>query len=75
MKGDVLSLRISKELKEEAAKRGFNIRKLVAKTLEEELKRLKENQLESAVNWIVENNKEVSTEEWVKAVRKTRNTM
>jgi post-segregation antitoxin (ccd killing protein) len=75
MKGDVLSLRISKELKEEAAKRGLNIRKLVEKTLEEELKRLKENQLESAVNWIVENNKEVSTEEWVKAVRKTRNTM
>ena len=70
-----MSLRISKELKEEAAKRGLNIRKLVEKTLEEELKRLKENQLESAVNWIVENNKEVSTEEWVKAVRKTRNTM
>ncbi|MCL4391256.1 MAG: DUF4145 domain-containing protein [Candidatus Parvarchaeota archaeon] len=75
MKGEVLSLRISKELKEEAAKRGLDIRKLVEKTLEEELKRLKKNELESAVNWIAENNKGVSTEEWVKAVRKTRDTI
>ncbi len=75
MKSEVLSVRVSKEFKEEAVKRGIDIRKLIEKTLEEELKKVKENELESAIKWIRENNTGVSVEEWVKAVRKTRDTM
>uniref|UniRef100_A0A7C5XHS3 DUF4145 domain-containing protein n=1 Tax=Ignisphaera aggregans TaxID=334771 RepID=A0A7C5XHS3_9CREN len=67
----VLSVRVRRELKEEAERLGIDIRSVVEKALEEEIKRVK---LEGFRKLVEEGlkNMSVSVDEWVKAVKESR---
>ncbi len=67
----VLSVRVRKELKEEAERLGIDIRAVIERALEDEVRRRKakifEERLAKALS-----NMNVSEEEWVRAVKETR---
>jgi len=68
----VISIRIPKKLKEESEKLGINIKETVQKAIiqaveEEKAKRITESLVELA-----ENMENLSEEDWVKAVRESR---
>jgi len=67
----VLSVRIRRKLKEEAERLGIDIKSVVEKALEEEIKRVK---LEGFRKLLEEGlkNMGVSVDEWVKAVKESR---
>jgi post-segregation antitoxin (ccd killing protein) len=67
----VLSLRIRKELKEEAEKLNIDIRRVVEKALEEEIKRIKMERLRRLIEEALKH-MNVSVDEWVKAVKESR---
>jgi post-segregation antitoxin (ccd killing protein) len=67
----VLSLRIRKELKEEAEKLNIDIRRVVEKALEEEIKRMKMERLRRLIEEALKH-MNVSVDEWVKAVKESR---
>jgi len=68
---DVLSVRVRRELKEEALRLGVDVRAVVEKALEEEVRRVKRERfrrlLEEALKGC-----DVTVEEWVKAVKEAR---
>ena len=68
---DVLSVRIRRELKEEALRLGVDVRAVVERALEEEVRRKRKEKfrklLEEALRGC-----DVTVEEWVEAVRETR---
>jgi post-segregation antitoxin (ccd killing protein) len=68
---DVLSVRIRRELKEEALRLGVDVRAVVERALEEEVRRRRKEKfrklLEEALRGCG-----VTVEEWVEAVRETR---
>jgi post-segregation antitoxin (ccd killing protein) len=68
---DVLSVRIRRELKEEALRLGVDVRAVVERALEEEVRRRRKEKfrklLEEALRGC-----DVTVEEWVEAVRETR---
>ena len=70
----VLSVRVRKELKEEAERLGIDIRAVIERALEDEVRRRKakifEERLAKALS-----NMNVSEEEWVRAVKETRKEM
>ncbi|WP_369610266.1 type II toxin-antitoxin system CcdA family antitoxin [Sulfurisphaera javensis] len=72
MSTEVLSIRIKKELKEKAEKLGINIREVVEKALEEEIKRREEEKIREVAKEIIENMKDVTVNEWIKIVRENR---
>lgn len=71
MSTDVLSVRIRRELKEEALRLGVDVRAVVERALEEEVRRRRKEKfrklLEEALRGC-----DVTVEEWVEAVRETR---
>ena len=67
----VLSIRIRKELKEEAIKLGIDLRSVVEKALEEEIKRIKKERLRSVVEEGL-NSMNISDREWVETVKESR---
>ncbi|ARM76986.1 type II toxin-antitoxin system CcdA family antitoxin [Acidianus manzaensis] len=70
---DVISVRVRKQLKEKAEKLGIDIRQVVEKALEEEIKKKEEEEIKKSAEIIAENMKEVKIEEWTHLVRETRN--
>uniref|UniRef100_A0A7C3SN98 DUF4145 domain-containing protein n=1 Tax=Thermofilum pendens TaxID=2269 RepID=A0A7C3SN98_THEPE len=71
MPTDVLSVRVGKELKEEALRLGVDIRAVVERALEEEVRRVKRERFRRLLEEALEGC-EVTVEEWVRAVRETR---
>jgi len=67
----VLSVRVRKSLKEEAEALGINIREVVEKALEEEIKKIKMERLKKIIDDALRS-MDVSVEEWVNTVRESR---
>ncbi len=68
----VLSVRVRRELKEEAERLGIDIRAVVEKALEEEVRRAKLEKFRRLLDEALEA-MNVSAEEWVHTVREVRN--
>jgi len=68
---EVLSVRVRRELKEEALRLGIDVRAVVEKALEEEVRKVKREKfrrlLEEALKGC-----EMTSEEWARAVREAR---
>ncbi len=71
MSSTVLSVRVRKSLKEEAEELGINIREVVERALEEEIKRVKMERLKKIIEDVLKN-MNVSVKEWVDTVRESR---
>jgi post-segregation antitoxin (ccd killing protein) len=67
----VLSVRVRRELKEEAERLGINIREVVERALEEEIRRVKMERLKTVIGEALKG-MDVGVEEWVEAVRESR---
>ena len=67
----VLSVRVRRELKEEAERLGINIREVVERALEEEVRRVKMERLKMVIEEALKG-MDVGVEEWVEAVRESR---
>ena len=67
----VLSVRVRRELKEEAERLGIDIRAVVEKALEEEISRARLARFKRLLGKALEA-MDVSVEEWVQAVREAR---
>jgi post-segregation antitoxin (ccd killing protein) len=67
----VLSVRVRRELKEEAERLGINIREVVERALEEEIRRVKIERLKMVIGEALKA-MDVSVEEWVEAIRESR---
>jgi len=68
----VVSVRVRRELKEEAERLGINMRELVERALMEEIERRRRMEFEEAVNTILEGMEGVSEEEFVRVIREWR---
>ncbi len=68
----VLSVRVRRELKEEAERLGLDLRAVVEKALEEAVRREKLRRLVEAARGAADELNGVSIEEWVGAVREAR---
>ena len=68
----VLSVRVRRELKEEAEKLGIDIRSVVERALEEAIRREKLRRLQEAFRRASEEFSRITLEEWVSAVREAR---
>ena len=71
MSTEVLSIRIRKDLKREAQKLGINIREVVEKALEKEIREAKKKMLREIIEKGLES-MSVSVEEWVRDVKESR---
>ncbi len=68
---EVLSVRIRKELKEEAKKLGIDLRRVIEKALEEEIRRVKKKHLKIIINEGL-NQMKISDDEWIRTVKESR---
>ena len=64
-------MRIKRELKEEVIKLGINVREVIERALEEEVKKIKTEMLKEAIDRGLKA-MDLSIDEWVKAVREIR---
>ncbi|ACP37654.1 type II toxin-antitoxin system CcdA family antitoxin [Saccharolobus islandicus] len=69
---DVISVRVKKELKKKAEELGINIREVVEKALEEAIKEKEKEELKDIAMRIKELMRDVSENDWVRAVRESR---
>ena len=67
----VLSVRVRRELKEEAERLGIDVRALVERALEEEIRRVKLSRLRELLDEALKA-MDLPPEEWVRAVREAR---
>ncbi|RLF19647.1 MAG: DUF4145 domain-containing protein [Thermoprotei archaeon] len=67
----VLSVRVRRELKEEAERLGINIREVVERALEEEIRRRKVELFKEILEKALDS-MEVSVEEWVRVIKESR---
>lgn len=68
----VISVRVRRELKEEAERLGINLREVVERALEEEVERRRRLEFLEAVRAVVDGMKRVSEEEFVRVIREWR---
>ena len=68
---EILSVRIRRELKEEARRLGIDLRRVVERAIEEEILRAKKRRLRELLRKALES-AEITEEEWVKAVEEAR---
>ena len=71
MSAAVLSVRVRRELKEEAERLGINLREVVERALEEEVKRAKAERMKRFIEGALKSI-DLKEEEWVKAVKESR---
>jgi len=71
MSTEVLSVRVRRELKEEAERLGIDIRSVVERALEEEIRRVRKLRFKSLLEEMLKS-VDITAEEWVEAVRKSR---
>ncbi|BBD72372.1 VapB-type antitoxin [Sulfodiicoccus acidiphilus] len=69
---DVISVRVKKELKKKAEELGINIREVVEKALEESIMEKEKEELRDMAMKIKELMKDVSEDDWIRAVRESR---
>ena len=69
---DVISVRVKKGLKEKAEELGINIRDVVEKALEKAVEEKEKEELKKLASDIKQLMKDVSEEEWVEAIRRSR---
>jgi hypothetical protein len=69
---DVISVRVKKGLKEKAEELGINIRDVVEKALEKAIEEKEKEELKKLASDIKQLMKDVSEEEWVEAIRRSR---
>lgn len=69
----VISVRVRRELKEKAKQLGIDIREVVERALEEEIRRREEEELARSLEELRKALSGISEEEWVKAIRESRN--
>ncbi len=72
MSTKVLSVRISKELKEEAQKLNINLKEVIEKALLEAIEQVKKKKIEEAINALLPEMSKISEDLWVKAVKECR---
>ena len=68
---EILSVRIRRELKEEARRLGIDLRRVVERAIEEEILRAKKRRLRELLRKALES-AEITEEEWVEAVKEAR---
>jgi len=68
---EVLSVRVRRDLKEEVVRLGINVREVVERALEEEVRRVKVEILRKAIERGLKA-MDLSVDEWVRAVREVR---
>ncbi len=71
MPTEVLSVRVRKELKRKAEELGLDLRAIVEKALEEEIRKEKVRKFKEIVEKALEG-MHITEEEWVRAVRESR---
>ena len=71
MSTEVLSVRVRRDLKEEVVRLGINVREVVERALEEEVRRVKVEILRKAIERGLKA-MDLSVDEWVRAVREVR---
>ncbi|MEM2047282.1 MAG: type II toxin-antitoxin system CcdA family antitoxin [Candidatus Jordarchaeales archaeon] len=67
----VVSVRVKRELKEEAEKLGIDLRSVVEKAIESEVRRVKKEKLKRLLEEALRNI-DFTAEDWVRAVRESR---
>ncbi|RLE57279.1 MAG: DUF4145 domain-containing protein [Thermoprotei archaeon] len=67
----VLSVRVRRELKEEAERLGIDIRAVVERALKEEIRRVKLRQFEEILEKALQS-MDVPVDEWIRAVKESR---
>jgi post-segregation antitoxin (ccd killing protein) len=67
----VISVRVRKELKEEAIKLGINLKEAVERALEEEIRRAKMERMRKLMDEALRS-MDLKEEEWAKSVKETR---
>jgi len=68
---DVISVRVRRGLKEEAAKLGIDVREVVERALEEEVRKVKRERFKALVEEALRS-MDVGFEEWASAVKESR---
>jgi len=71
MSTEVLSIRVRWGLKEEAEKLGIDIKAVVERALEEEIRRARRARFKAVVEEALKS-MDISAEEWIKTVRESR---
>jgi len=71
MSTEVLSVRVRRELKEEAEKLGVDVKSVVERALEAEIRRVKRLRFRALLEEMLRN-VDMTTEEWVEAVKESR---
>ena len=72
MSTDVISVRVNKKLKEEAARLGVDVRKVVENALESAVSEQKEKKVKEAITRVKHDMKGVSEEEWIQSIKNSR---
>jgi len=72
MSTEVLSVRISGELKRETEKLGIDVKSVVEKALADAVEQAKSRRLEEAINILLKEMGEISNDEWVRVVKECR---
>ena len=72
MSTEVISVRVDKRVKEEAARLGIDVRQVVESALEDAVSRRKETKVIEAIKRIKHEMKDVTEEEWVQAIKNSR---
>ncbi len=67
----VLSVRVKRELKEEAERLGIDVRSIVEKALIEEISRIKKMRFKKLLREVLKN-MNISVDEWIEAVKEER---
>jgi post-segregation antitoxin (ccd killing protein) len=67
----VISVRVRKELKEEAIKLGINLKEAVERALEEEIRRAKMERMRKLMDEALKS-MDLNEEEWAKSIKETR---
>jgi len=71
MSTEVLSIRVRRGLKEEAEKLGIDIKAVMERALEEEIRRARRARFKAVIEEALES-MDISLEEWIKTVRESR---
>lgn len=71
MSTEVLSVRVRRELKEEALRLGIDVRSVIERALEEEVRRAKKEKFRELLEEALKGC-DITVEEWVRAVKETR---
>lgn len=72
MSTEVLSIRVSRELKREAERLGIDMKSVIERALSDAVEQAKKRRLEEAINTLLKEMGEIPEEEWVRIVKECR---